>query len=414
MSHARRAARILSVALLFTALVPHAARAAEDVEKAKTLFNAGAKAYTNGRYLVAIDSFREAYAAAPRPAMIFSLAQAYRRQYAVDGDLEKLKQAIANYRLYLDQVKEGERRADAVAALGELEVLAAARLPRDGTITSTTSSAASDAPKTKLTITSPTPGARISLDGGKPIEPPLSEAVTPGKHRYKISAEGYIDEEREINIAPGDQRAIESDLRERPALLDIRGPAGATVAIDGKLVGTTPLPAQELEPGARFLAVSRNGFRPYSREIVAQRGERDTLELNLTRTPQRYVSYVFLGAGALTLLSGLGAGGKALGAEGRALELKKAGLTESTLREYNSALAERSASTIAAGIALGVGAAIGLTGFVLYAFDAPSLPLPPARKEKKPEPKEKGSTLDMAYTPVVGPGFAGAAFIGRF
>ncbi|MDI1449701.1 PEGA domain-containing protein [Polyangium sp. 6x1] len=414
MSHAPRAARFLSVALLFAALAPRPARAAEDVAKAKALFNAGAKAYTNGRYLVAIDSFREAYAAAPRPAMIFSLAQAYRRQYFVDGDLEKLKQSIANYRLYLEQVKEGERRADAVAALGELEVIAAARLPRDGTISSTASNAGSEPSKTKITITSSTPGARISLDGGKPIEPPLSEAVTPGKHRYKISAEGYIDEEREINIAPGDQRAIESELRERPALLDIKGPAGATVAIDGKLVGTTPLPTQELEPGARFIAVSGNGFQPFSREIVAQRGERDHIDLNLKRTPQRYVSYVFFGAGALTLLGGLGAGWRALDAEGKAMKLKSAGLTETTLREYNTALTERDTSTTAAGVALGVGAALGLTGFVLYAFDAPSLPLPPARKEKKPEPTEKGSSMDMAYAPVVGPGFAGAAVIGRF
>ncbi|MDI1475658.1 PEGA domain-containing protein [Polyangium sp. y55x31] len=414
MRHVPHAARLLSVVLCFAALAPSPARAAEDVEKAKALFNAGAKAYTNGRYLVAIDSFREAYAAAPRPATIFSLAQAYRRQYFVDNDPEKLEQALANYRLYLEQVKEGERRADAVAALGELEVIAATRLPRDGTFTSTTPNAGSDSPKTKITITSPTPGARISLDGGKPIEPPLSEAVTPGKHRYKISAEGYIDEEREINIAPGDQRAIESELRERPALLQINGPAGATVAIDGKLVGTTPLPAQELEPGTRFIAVSRNGFQPYSREIVAQRGERDSIDLNLARTPQRYVSYVFFGAGALTLLGGLGAGGKALQAEGKAVKLKNAGLTESTLRSYNDALVERDASTTAAGVALGVGAALGLTGFVLYAFDAPSLPLPPARNEKKPEPKEKGSPMDMAIAPVVGPGFAGAAVIGRF
>ena len=417
MSLVPRVTRVLAVALLFAALAPSSARAAEDVEKAKALFNAGAKAYTNGRYLVAIDSFREAYAAAPRPAMIFSLAQAYRRQYAVDGDLEKLKLAITNYRLYLEQVPEGERRADAVAALGELDIIAAARLPRssDGTLVDTTKPPSPDAPKTKVTITSPTPGARISLDGGKPIEPPLSEAIAPGKHRYKITAEGYIDEERELNIAPGDQRALEIELRQRPALLDIHGPPGATIAIDGKLVGTTPLPTQELEPGARFIAVSRTGFQPYSREMTVQRGERDTLDLNLRRTPQRYVSYVFFGAGALTLLGGLTFALSALQHDEKAVALNEGRVQEAELRAYNDALAARDAARTGAGISLGIGAAIGLTGFVLYMFDTPTLPLPPVRKEqKKPDPKEKGAAMDMAYAPLVGPGFAGAAVTGRF
>jgi len=413
MSTRTRAARALSIALLLSVLAPHAALAAEDVEKAKTLFNAGAKAYTNGRYVVAIESFREAYAAAPRPAILFSLAQAYRRQFAVDGDVDKLEQAIKNYRLYLEQVKEGGRRVDATTALGELEVIAASRLPTERAEPGETKAPEPPSRKTKITITTPTPGARISLDGGKPVEPPLSEAVKPGKHRYEITADGYIPDARDFEITEGEQRAVERELRERPALLDIEGPSDATVAIDGKLVGATPLPTQELEPGTRFIAVTRNGFRPFSRELTLDRGERERIRLDFSRTPQRITSYFFLGIGGLTILGGLGSALQAASKEGQAQQLFNKGLTDKTLPEYNAALDARDVAKTSAGVTLGVGAALGALGFVLYAFDQPSLPLPPVRKETKPSPSDKPS-IDIAAVPSVGPTFAGAVVLGHF
>lgn len=409
--------------LLASSMLLSTAFAAEDVEKAKALFNAGAKAYSSARYVVAIESFREAYRIAPRPAILFSLGQAYRRQYAVDGNLKNLEQAIATFRLYLEQVKEGGRRADATQALGELEVLAAARLPRtpDTGATQAPPPAAipvpvETKPKTHLTITSPTPGARVSLDGGKPVEVPLSEDVTPGTHKYEITADGFIDEEREIKVTEGDQFAIERELRDKPALLDIEGPPGVTVAIDGRFVGTTPLPTQELDPGARFVALSRNGYKPYSRELDLSRGKRDAIKPEFSRTPQRITSYFFFGASTIGLLVGLGQSLSALGYEGTAKEALEGGIDESELAKFNQAIADRDNARTIAATAFGVGTALGVTGFVLYAFDQPQLTLPPARKENKPAapPSDKGTGIDAAALPAIGPGFAGAVVVGRF
>jgi tetratricopeptide (TPR) repeat protein len=184
------------------AVAPLAASAADDVEQAKALFNAGAQAYAATRYQDAVHSFQAAYRKAPRPAILFSLAQAYRRLYVIDPKPESLKAAIANYRRYLAEVPQGGRRADATEALSELEVVAArldvhapAAAPAEPEV------AVEVKPRTRINVTSPTAGARVSLDGGAPVDVPLMAEVQPGKHTIKLTADGFADEERATSRA---------------------------------------------------------------------------------------------------------------------------------------------------------------------------------------------------------------------
>ena len=72
----------------------------ESVEQAKEYFRAGAQAYAVGQYQVALQAFEQAYALAPRPAVLFSMAQAERRQYFVDQKTEHLEKAIRMFREY--------------------------------------------------------------------------------------------------------------------------------------------------------------------------------------------------------------------------------------------------------------------------------------------------------------------------
>ena len=107
---------VVLMAFAATALAPSAASAEEDIEQAKALYNAGAQAYAATRYRDAVQSFEAAYRKAPRPALLFSLAQAYRRLYVVEQSPEALRAAIPNYRRY-GAVPQGGRRADATEAL---------------------------------------------------------------------------------------------------------------------------------------------------------------------------------------------------------------------------------------------------------------------------------------------------------
>src|SRR5262249_49982115 len=67
------------------ALLTAASGRADDVEQAKNYFNAGATAYAAGQFVAAAQAFDQAYKLAPRPAILFSMAQAERRQYVIDS-----------------------------------------------------------------------------------------------------------------------------------------------------------------------------------------------------------------------------------------------------------------------------------------------------------------------------------------
>ena len=65
----------------------------EDVERARTFFDAGAAAYASANYRDAVRSFERAYALAPRPAVLFSLAQAERKEYLASSNPVYLRRA---------------------------------------------------------------------------------------------------------------------------------------------------------------------------------------------------------------------------------------------------------------------------------------------------------------------------------
>src|SRR5262245_36516586 len=96
-----------SLSALLLAFLTSTARAQTDVEAAKRYFEAGRQTYETGQYIPAITAFEESYKRAPRSAIVFSLAQAYRQQFFIDKDARKLKRAVELYRQYLAEVPQG-------------------------------------------------------------------------------------------------------------------------------------------------------------------------------------------------------------------------------------------------------------------------------------------------------------------
>ena len=403
-----RRALLLAAALL--ALTPRAALAQakapapEEVERARTFCNAGAQAYAAARYADAVRSFEQAYALAPRSSLLFSLAQAERKEYYATNDASYLRRALGHYVEYLDQVKSGGRRAEAIEARAELE----ARLSRLDPQHAGPAPAQPEKRAPRLTVYSPTPGARVSVDGAPLEELPYFGDLAPGRHKLRVVAEGHFDAEQEVSGDRGIDVPVNVPLRERPALVTVALDRAAEIYVDGRLVATSPVGRPiEVPPGPHVLSVSANGRKAYSREVTLERGKPFRFEPELETSGQRVVALTMLGAGAVGLVAGGAFGLAALGREGAAEDIAerraRENITAGDLDAYNRAIDGRDAFRTASIVSLSAGAALALGGAALYVFDRPSIPvLPPRSTEPKPQPSEP--TMEIGAYPVLGPG----------
>jgi tetratricopeptide (TPR) repeat protein/uncharacterized membrane protein len=414
-----RAWSALLALALTTALVAPAAAAGDDaaqIEQAKMLFNAGAQAYEAGRFQTAVQAFQQAYALAPRPAILFSMAQAERKSYYVDKRLQDLRNAIAHYHQYLDQVPTGGRRGDAADALAELEPIAARLSPAEAS--------ASQAPtageqKTRLMVTSQTSGAKAALDGGAPEDVPLIADVTPGKHHVRVWADGYFDEERDALAAQGSLAAIDVPLREKPALLTVVLDAKATIDVDGRPMATTPL-AQPLEvpSGTHVVTITKNGYRAFTREITLVHGGSAKIDAKLEQSGQRTAAWIVLGAAGAAAVAGGVFTGVAFVEQSNAQTIydksRQQNITESERSSYESDVSARDQWRTVAIASFGSAVGLLLVGGVLYFFDQPRVEMgPPPSESPRPAPQKKEPT-EIGVLPWIGPAGAGAALGGRF
>lgn len=419
----KRNARALSGALALSAILfaqIAEAQAPADVDKAKTYFNAGAQAYAAGQFPAAVQAFEEAYRLAPREAILFSIAQAHRRQYYLDKQPERLTLAIKYYRRYVDAVAQGGRRADAAEALAELEPLAAA-LPSAASSAPTPTSSDAKAP-TRVMVSSPTKDVVVTLDGKSAGELPLIEEVEPGRHTILVTGTGYFSEERELIAVEGGLVALDVPLREKPARVAITARDGAQVTVDGRPMGTLPLPAGlELTPGTHLLAITKSGYQPYSREIEVERGEERAVDAELSTTGQRVASYVLLAAGAGAAVAGGVFAGLAFRDQSTAeqiLDAQTAGnITEKQRERYDKARESREDWKNAAGVTFGGAVVASVTGLLLYAFDQPVVDFGATKRDERPKAapaKKVDDPMEVSAAPVFVPGFVGASLAARF
>jgi hypothetical protein len=410
-----------AIGLFFSMIVVSSANVASaqnvDVDRAKTFFNAGARAYDAGDFTTAIDAFEAAEKLAPRPAILFSVAQAHRRQYFLDGKPEHLRIAIQDYRAYVDATPPGQgRRADAAQALTDLVPIADKLAPDTGT-------KPAEIKHTKINVSSPAVGAIIRCDNGNPTDPgsPLTLEVSAGKHVCKVTAAGYFDATREVIAVDGEFVPVEVPLTEQPARLAVSGADGAEISVDGRTVGVASAGAIDIPAGVHLVAVSRNGHNAFVREVELSRGELKKIDVDLRSSGQRKIA-----RGALVLGgAGIVAGGVftviALVEEGRAKNILDKQTTQTItgddLATYNSAHAARTTWTDAAILGFGAGAVVAATGLVLYLFDPPNTTSPTASPDTKPATSpalRRSEPTEIGAAPIVAPGFIGGSFSARF
>ena len=123
------------------------------------------------------------------------------------------------------------------------------------------------AAKTQVEVDSGEKGVEIVLDGkntGK--KTPATLEVGPGKHVITL-AKGCSTGESEFTVDEGQTRKLQVDLEPAKVMLGITStPPGATVTLDGKELGTTPMEAK-VACGDRKLAVALEGYKAVEKPI---------------------------------------------------------------------------------------------------------------------------------------------------
>ena len=120
----------------------------------------------------------------------------------------------------------------------------------------------------EIEITSRPSGAVVVLDGSIVGKTPYLRSKMPtGRHQLQMRLDGYEGFSRMISVDRGQKRAVSETLTPVGSLRITSQPGGASVFVDGRSVGITPLTIQELEVGRHRIVLSKESYGDYSSTV---------------------------------------------------------------------------------------------------------------------------------------------------
>ncbi len=116
-------------------------------------------------------------------------------------------------------------------------------------------------------------------------------AVSAGRHRIGFAADGYVTPDRILHAEIGRTTTLTLSPQPKPAELVLDSdPGGASVSVDGRAIGHTPL-RRTLPAGPHRIAATAPGMQRVEREIDLRPGAPTTLSLSLPPVPLRRLRF---------------------------------------------------------------------------------------------------------------------------
>ncbi len=171
--------------------------------------------------------------------------------------------------------------------------------------------------KGTLSIDSYPQNCEVYLNGEYVGVTPLEKSVKIGKYTLEVKKEGYEDYKKEVTIERGKETVIIANLEISTGSLIVKtDPDGATVFVDGKNYGLTPIEIKDLEIGDHEIVISKEGYAQIIKKIDIRK-ETVTIEEILIEA----ISEIFINTnpkGAKVIING-----------------KEMGVTPLTLKDIN-------------------------------------------------------------------------------
>ena len=127
------------------------------------------------------------------------------------------------------------------------------------------------------------PGARVFIDDREVGPAPIRlKDLTPGNHTWRIEAHAHEPAWEPFTFTPGENLLIPVTLGSSAGLFFVRSvPAGASVALDGKEVGSTPLDLTGIPQGPHGVRLSLEGHAEVFRAVDTSDGSRGEVDATL-------------------------------------------------------------------------------------------------------------------------------------
>ncbi len=139
-----------------------------------------------------------------------------------------------------------------------------------------------------LLVESDPGGARVRVNGEARGETPLEIRDLPfGSYDVRIEQRGFESQSQEVSLdAENPEAHVSARLRRRAAPATgsaaiVSKPPGATVIVDGRSSGRTPLGGVALAPGSHRLALTLEGYERWSGVVDVVAGQRTRVDVNL-------------------------------------------------------------------------------------------------------------------------------------
>ena len=114
-------------------------------------------------------------------------------------------------------------------------------------------------------------GSMVALDDKTVGPSPLTVGTSCEKHKFDISHARYQSVTKLVTLAEGKQEQVEVTLSRPTHVVTVTSnPSGATIFIDGRSAGTTPMKLSVLGFTTLKLEFKKTGYQPASKKLYSR------------------------------------------------------------------------------------------------------------------------------------------------